>query len=60
MTEEEKKVRIKQLWGKLRIAAHIKGGLDYIERYEKGKDIENLGLDSDASLELSDSQELGE
>ena len=60
MTEEEKKVRIQQLWGKLRIAAHIKGGLDYIERYENGKDIQNLGLDSDASLELSDSQELEE
>ena len=60
MTEEEKKARIQWLWGKLRIAAKIKGGLDYLERYEKGKDIENLGLDSDASLELSDSQELEE
>ena len=55
MTKEEKKKRVKQLWGKLRIAAHIKGGLDYIERYENENAREHLGLDSDASLVLSDS-----
>ena len=60
LTKEEKKARVRQLWGKLRAAAHMKGGLDYLERYENENARQNLGIDSDASLVLSDSQELEE
>ena len=38
----------------------MKGGLDYLERYENENARQNLGIDSDASLVLSDSQELEE
>ena len=60
MTREEKKERIDYLWGRLRAASRIKGGLNYVVNRDNKKDRENFGLDSDIEFELSESQELEE
>ena len=60
MSKEEKKERINYLWGRLRAASKIRGGLNYAVNRDNEKDRENFGLDSDVEFELSESQELEE
>ena len=60
MSAAEKKERIDYLWGRLRAASKIKGGLNYVVNRDNKKDRENFGLDSDMDYELSESQELEE
>ena len=60
MTKAEKEERINYLWGRLRAASKIKGGLNYVVNRDNKKERENFGLDSDVEFELSESQELEE
>ena len=60
MSAAEKKERIDYLWGRLRAASKIRGGLNYVVNRDNKKDRENFGLDSDMEYELSESQELEE
>ena len=60
MSKEEKKERIAYLWGRLRAASKVRGGLNYVVNKDNEKDRENFGLDSSIDFELSESQELEE
>ena len=60
MSKAEKQERIQYLWGRIKMAMKIRGGLQRVVNEDNEKGRLNFGLDSDVEYELSESQELEE